>query len=211
MNQHIVSQFGNPRGPFGRLVGVVMALKNRSRSTWAVEEMQVNHCDAVLEIGTGPGATLNLVAARTSEGFVAGIDHSATMVRQARKRNRKGIAAGKITVTQASVSALPFPDNHFDKVFTINSMMFWPDPVACLQEVQRVLKPRGTFSVFFQPHGAKTTSRVHEIGEKTLADVRAAGFEETGLVVQEMKPVACLRVAGVKPWSAPTPGTGGTR
>jgi ubiquinone/menaquinone biosynthesis C-methylase UbiE len=199
MNEHIVSQFGNPRGVVGHLVGILMALKNRARSAWAVDQLKIHHGDAILEIGAGPGLTLKSVAARVPDGFVAGIDHSATMVRQSSSRNRKGLEAGRVSVTRASVDLLPFPDNHFDQVFTINSMMFWPDPAAGLREVKRVLKPGGRVSVFYQPHGAKTTARVRELGERIRSEVRAAGFEDIILIVKEMNPVACLRVAGLKP------------
>jgi ubiquinone/menaquinone biosynthesis C-methylase UbiE len=199
MKHYLVSQFGHPRSVVGSIVGILMSRKNRDRSDWAVDRLAVREEDVILEVGAGPGVTLQSIVQRVPAGFVAGIDHSPTMIRQARKRNREGITAGKIEVLCASVDAIPFPDNHFDKVFTINSMMFWPDRNIGLREVKRVLKPRGKLSVFYQPHGAKTTAQVGQQGERILNEVRAAGFEHPRMLVQEMKPVACTLVEGEKP------------
>ena len=46
---------------------------------------------------------------------------------------------------EASVEKLPFADNAFDKIITVESFYFWPDPAENLKEVYRVLKEQGTF------------------------------------------------------------------
>ena len=48
-------------------------------------------------------------------------------------------------VLEGSVEALPFTDDEFDKIITVESFYFWPDPQENLKEVQRVLKKGGTF------------------------------------------------------------------
>lgn len=39
--------------------------------------------------------------------------------------------------------ALPYDDEAFDQVIAVETFYFWPDPVANLQEVRRVVKPGG--------------------------------------------------------------------
>jgi len=41
------------------------------------------------------------------------------------------------------VSQLPFPDDKFDLVTAVETHYYWPDLVADLQEIRRVLKPGG--------------------------------------------------------------------
>ena len=40
---------------------------------------------------------------------------------------------------------LPFSDSSFDKIVTVESFYFWPDPEENLKEVYRVLAEDGTF------------------------------------------------------------------
>jgi len=38
---YLISQFAHPRGPIGRLVGMMMAYENRERNAWAVSLLKV--------------------------------------------------------------------------------------------------------------------------------------------------------------------------
>jgi hypothetical protein len=40
-------------------------------------------------------------------------------------------------------------------VFAIHSIMFWPKPVDCLKELQRVLKPYGLLAITIVPKGRR--------------------------------------------------------
>jgi SAM-dependent methyltransferase len=44
---------------------------------------------------------------------------------------------------------LPFEDETFDKIFTVNTVYFWENPVEFLNEIYRVLKDDGTFVLTF--------------------------------------------------------------
>ncbi len=49
-------------------------------------------------------------------------------------------------LVEASVEKLPFADNAFDKIITVESFYFWPDPAENLKEVYRVLKDKEPFT-----------------------------------------------------------------
>ncbi|MEZ4981223.1 MAG: methyltransferase domain-containing protein [Saprospiraceae bacterium] len=53
---------------------------------------------------------------------------------------------------------LEFPDDHFDAVILHLILAVIPDPVKCLKEAERVLKPGGKIAVFdkFVPEGEKS-------------------------------------------------------
>jgi hypothetical protein len=55
----IVSQFANPSGIFGRLVGFILANRrsNFRRGQWTVDLLDFSPRDRVLEVGCGPGDT----------------------------------------------------------------------------------------------------------------------------------------------------------
>jgi ubiquinone/menaquinone biosynthesis C-methylase UbiE len=146
------SQFAHPRGFLGDLAGRLMARKNAAMNAACVEWLEVAACDRVLEIGFGHGRTLQLLAARATQGLVVGVDPSDTMLRQAGRRNRRAIAAGRARLERGEATKLPFLDASFDKVLASNCVQFWRDVPAALSEVQRVLAPGGTLLIGIRLH-----------------------------------------------------------
>ena len=145
-------QFGRPAGMAGWLVGRLMAVKNAAMNRLAVELLDVQPDDAVLEIGFGPGQALELIAERLTSGYVAGVDHSPVMLRQAARRNRRMIARARVELRQASVAALPYETGCYTKVFEVNTFHHWPAPEENLQEVRRVMAPGGLLLLCLRMH-----------------------------------------------------------
>jgi ubiquinone/menaquinone biosynthesis C-methylase UbiE len=132
-----------PGGFFGRLFGWVRGCFGDGMIRKTVELLDVRPADRVLEIGFGDGQTLQQLARRAKNGFVAGIDSSGVMVRQAEWCNQPDIRSGHVEVKLASVSNIPYADEEFDKVCAVNSLPFWPDPDEDLKEVRRVMRAGG--------------------------------------------------------------------
>jgi ubiquinone/menaquinone biosynthesis C-methylase UbiE len=49
------------------------------------------------------------------------------------------------------VESPPYPDDSFDCAFAIHCIYFWPEPVACLREMRRVLRPDGVVAITIRP------------------------------------------------------------
>jgi ubiquinone/menaquinone biosynthesis C-methylase UbiE len=136
-------QFGRPTGMLGRLVGHLMAAKNIGMNRLTVEMLDVQPDDRILEVGCGPGTAVQLLAARVTTGFVAGVDLSEVMVKQATRRNRQFIKRGLVELRQGTVSRLPYENDAFTKVCAVNSFHHWPTPEADLREVRRAMREDG--------------------------------------------------------------------
>ncbi len=199
----LVGQFGHPRGVSGRLAGWIMAHRpsNRRRNAWAVDLLNVQPGWRVLEIGFGPGLSLHQLASRVGpKGLVAGIDVSATMLRQARHRNRAAVASGRMDLRQASVTDLPSFGEAFDAILAVNTVGFWPDRPAQFRAIRAELVPGGLFAVTVQPRSrgatAATTARIQ--GE-IEADLYGAGFGSVVSHTLELDPpAACVIARGVQ-------------
>src|SRR5262249_5959028 len=89
------------------------------------------------------------LAELAKSGNVAGIDPSREMVKQARAWKATAIQRRRVDLRQASVECLPFDNNSFDKELAINSMQVWPDLLAGLREMRRVMKPGGKIALGF--------------------------------------------------------------
>ena len=169
--------FGCPRGLWGALIGYSMAWTHRSRNSWILSLLEVKPEDRVLEIGFGPGAAIRDVARLATRGLVAGIDLSAVMLRQAGRCNRESIRQGRVELRQAGMSAIPYANGSFDKVFGTNSIQFSRDLVSDLAEIHRVLRPAGLAAFSIQPmwRGGTDAAAV-QIGRDLKDAMTEAGF-----------------------------------
>ena len=183
------SQFAHPQGVFGRLAGFVMSLENRERNRQAVDWVAPAVADHVLEVGFGPGVAVAELAGRANHGLIAGIDASEVMVEQGQRRNAAAIKAGRVVLKHASATRIPFADNTFDKVLTINSLPFWEDKQLGLSEIRRVLKSGGRVVVVLQPVWAKSPAAIEQTGQDLLADLGCAGLKNLRLVSHPSRPV----------------------
>jgi SAM-dependent methyltransferase len=129
------------------VLGGIMARETAAANAAALDLLELQPDDRVLEVGFGHGATIARAAAVVSRGVVVGVDPSAEMCRMAAKRNRAAIAAQRVRLHEASVEVLPFGDAEFDKVLSVHTVYFWPDLRAALTEVRRVLKPGGRLTL----------------------------------------------------------------
>ena len=158
----LMRTFGRPQGLLGRFGGIIMARTNADCGSWVSDLLEVGPNDSVLEVGFGPGVVIQRLSKLAAAGHVAGIDQSWEMVEQARARNATAIQSGHIDVRHGSVESLPFDDNSFDKALAINSMQVWPDAVAGLREIRRVMKPGGAIALGFTPYSGQPNKGLAE-------------------------------------------------
>ena len=101
----------------------------------------------VLDLASGSGdPTLALAAAVGPTGRVTATDESTDMLALAEEHSRaRGLT--NITFHRADAHALPFPDEHFDRVTSKLGVMYFVDCAHALREVRRVLKPGGKIAL----------------------------------------------------------------
>lgn len=178
IKERFIAQFGRPTGLAGRLAGAVMARGNALVNTWAIELLDVQPTDRVLDVGCGPGVAVARAADKATRGLVAGVDHSPVMIAQATRRNRAAVRTGQVKLRVGSAEALGYPDEYFTKACAVNTAMFWPSIQDCLRELRRVLAPRGKLAVILRERqedgGRFDRSRIAGVPDEQITAIAAA-------------------------------------
>jgi phosphatidylethanolamine/phosphatidyl-N-methylethanolamine N-methyltransferase len=97
----------------------------------------------VLDLGCGTGLSL---ARYPRDVEVVGVDLSAGMLREARRRLDK-LGISNVELLQGNAEALPFPDDHFDAIFISHVLTVVDDPERVLEQARRVCRPGGAVVV----------------------------------------------------------------
>ncbi len=111
----------------------------------AIRRMNLRPGERVLDLGCGSGWATRLLArlvADGPEGFgqVVGVDVSDEMIRQARASSRD---FENIMYVWGSATQIPWEENFFDKMLSVESFYYYPDQERALAELFRVMAPKG--------------------------------------------------------------------
>jgi len=151
----------------------------------------------LLDIGTGTGQLLELVAERCDAAL--GVDASRDMLALARGRLAERGLAPRCAVRQADMYRLPFSDGAFDAVTVQMVLHYAEDPAAAVAEAVRVLAPDGVLVVVdLAAHGRAELMERHAHRWPGFDDAQVAGW--LGVAGRALGPV--VTVAG-RPGAGP--------
>lgn len=97
----------------------------------------------ILDVGCGIGGS-TLYLARRYQAQAVGITLSPVQAKRATERAKDQGLAAQATFQVADAMQMPFPDQHFDLVWSLESGEHMPDKACFLAECVRVLRPGGT-------------------------------------------------------------------
>ncbi len=159
----IAGQLAHPRGALGIETGNSMNAMNAFISKNTYDLLEISDRNKILEIGLGNGKFIADVLEQANNISFTGIDISETMIETAKATNK---GKPNVHLEVAGIENLPFPDESFDKICTVNTIYFWNNINQALQEVRRVLSNQGIFVVAFRPYSKGQTLDFTEYGFK---------------------------------------------
>lgn len=148
---------GCPVGDAGRDMILRMNREHGPLRTWGFAHIAVGR--SALDVGCGGGAALSELAERFPEAKLTGCDVSPLAIGTATALNEAHVRSGRMTFHLCGVPDLPFADGAFDTVFSVESLYFWPDALAGLKEIRRVLAPGGAFMTVLEMVGGMMNER----------------------------------------------------
>ena len=169
----------------------------------AVERMNIQPGERVLEVGVGTGINLSLYP-RTCQ--MTGIDFSSSMLEKARERATWG-GLRQLRLLQMDAADLKFADGSFDIVYAPYLISVVPDPVKVACEMRRVCRPGGR--IIFLNHFLSPNlfvSRVERlISPFTIHIGFKADLDLPGFLAQSaLEPVSIEKVNMPRIWSLVT-------
>lgn len=181
--KNIAAQLRKPNGEYAIEVGKRMNEGNLLMNQQVIKMLCPEKNDQLLEIGMGNGFFVKEIVNLQPEISYAGCDFSEIMVAESIENNRDLVLANKADFSCACADNMPYQNNRFDKVFTLNTIYFWEDVKLVLAEIKRVLKANGLLFIGIRPkeimdHFPITQYGFNTFSESDLVDLlKANGFE----------------------------------
>ena len=135
-----------------RLVWAMNKAENDAYLEKAMSGIPEHFSGKLLEVPVGTGILTMPVYKTMPEADITCLDYSADMMGQAREKADR-LHLKNVTFRQGDVGALPYADDTFDIVLSLNGFHAFPDKEAAYREVFRVLRPGGTFCGCFYVKG----------------------------------------------------------
>jgi trans-aconitate methyltransferase len=135
------------------------------RLAWAVDLLDVQPGDRILEVGCGRGVAADLICRRLEGGSLLAVDRSAKAIAAAESRNSAHIDAGTARFQAAELSELdPAEAGRFAKVLAVNVNAFWVGAAAAeLALVAELLEPGGHLRLVYDPPSASGVARLQNL------------------------------------------------
>ncbi|MBL4767127.1 MAG: methyltransferase domain-containing protein [Rhodobacteraceae bacterium] len=155
-----------------------------------LEKMSLPESAHVIDVACGTGALTREIAARLlGDGRIVGADLNETMIALAIQRHPSD--AHEATYVASDVCELPFEDGGFDIAFCQQGLQFFPDKLAALIEIRRMLKTGGKlkltcWSAISPFNRALSNALADHIGESAANKAKAPFSFRDGDVITEL-------------------------
>ncbi len=91
----------------------------------------------------------------------------------------------------------------FDKAFTVNCLMFWPDPLETLRDLRQILEPGATLAVTHQSRKSGAAASDVAAAEDEIRELLVvAGFDRIRVERLPLEPIPASCVLARRPTSS---------
>lgn len=147
--KELASQLGMPSGAKGLEVAQLMNKSNINMTLHAISKLSLYEGNKILELGHGNGEHLKYLLKLSELSTYHGLEISDLMHQEAQRINQHFIECKQAFFQLYDGLNLPFRNNYFDRIFTVNTIYFWQDPIYLINELYRITKPKGILNITF--------------------------------------------------------------
>ena len=147
LTEFLIKQSQKPSGLIGRVITKIWSFYFKKLSLWAIKQTTISDNYRILEIGYGGGSTIKNLLDLNKNLEIHGIDISKESYRTAQRVHSDSIRKGSVQLKIGNVENMPYQNNYFDRIFAIQTHIFWKDIKKSFQEVYRVLSSNSTLII----------------------------------------------------------------
>ena len=147
LTEFLIKQSQKPSGLIGRVITKIWSFYFKKLSLLAIKQTTISDNYRILEIGYGGGSTIKNLLALNKNLEIHGIDISKESYRTAQRVHSDSIRKGSVQLKIGNVENMPYQNNYFDRIFAIQTHIFWKDIKKSFQEVYRVLSSNSTLII----------------------------------------------------------------
>lgn len=147
LTEFLIKQSQKPSGLIGRVITKIWSFYFKKLSLWAIKQTTISDNYRILEIGYGGGSTIKKLLALNKNLEIHGIDISKESYRTAQRVHSDSIRKGSVQLKIGNVENMPYQNNYFDRIFAIQTHIFWKDIKKSFQEVYRVMSSNSTLII----------------------------------------------------------------
>lgn len=145
----LANQLRKPHGKEGVEVAKLMNETNIQMTCHSIDRLNILDNNRILELGHGNCKHLEYLLNQKANLTFCGLETSSLMKEEAERINRDFANQNKASFHLYEGMDIPFADNSFDRVFTVNTIYFWENPKYLFTELCRVIKPEGLLNITF--------------------------------------------------------------
>lgn len=142
--KEMAQQLSCPNGNGGVEIANLMHDTNFGMTKSTIAALKIVDHDSVLELGHGNGKHISTIIEQAANVSYYGLEISELM-----KQEAEALNVLNSSFYSYDGETIPFEAAKFSKAMTVNTIYFWKNPAALLNEVERVLKPGGLFCITF--------------------------------------------------------------
>lgn len=192
----IMNQTRKPQGFLGGMMLDGMNNGHAKVADWGLAHLTTIAPEKILEVGCGGGRNAYQLLQKYPSSKLTAVDYSETSLEKTKQFNSEMIKKGRCNVQKGDVSALNI-DEQYDLATAFETIYFWPGLEKCFSEVNKALKPGGTFMIVNEATGDDQSSlkyekmvdgmKCHTVNEIESA-LSVAGFSKIKTDRHESKP-----------------------
>lgn len=160
-----------------------------------LDAMEIDHADAVLDMGCGTGLAARAIASRPGfTGTVAGVDLSPHLIAAAERFARDEGVSERTTFRAGDTRSLDVADGTYDAVVAHTLLSHVEDPQSVVNEAARVLRPGGMLGIFDGDYASLTFGHADPVQGKSCDEALIRAVVTNPRIMRDMPRL--LREAG---------------